>query len=62
MKYHGYDVDSAFVEGGTLKWKLTGNGVYVFGTKGGKRYFIKRNNNVRYPQRDLPDAVYEQFK
>jgi len=62
MKYHGYDVDSAFVEGSVLKWKLTGNGVYLFATKGGNRYFVKRNNNVRYPQKDLPPAVYDGFK
>lgn len=63
MKYHGeYEADSAFVSGGSVKWKLTGNGEYITGTKGGRRYFIKRNMHVRQPTRGEPKAVYEKYK
>lgn len=63
MKYHGeYDVDPSFIEGGSIKWKLTGNGENIIGTKGGRKYFIKRNMHVRYPSRGEPKAVYDKYK
>ena len=63
MKYHGeYEVDSAFAESGAIKWRLTGNGEYIIGTKGGRKYFIKRNIHVRFPSRGEPKAVYEKYK
>lgn len=63
MKYHGeYDVLPAFVEGGTIKWQLTGNGEFILGKKGTTTYFIKRNLHVRYPTRDLSPAVFEAYK
>ena len=63
MKYHGeYEVDSAFIEGGAIKWRLTGNGEYIIGTKGGRRYFIKRNMHVRYLSKGEPKAVYNKYK
>lgn len=63
MKYNGiYEVDPAFIEDGSIKWRNTGNGEYILATKGGKKYFVKRNMHVRYPARDLPKAVYDKFK
>lgn len=63
MRYHGeYEVDSAFIESGAIKWRLTGNGEYIIGTKGGRKYFIKRNMHVRYPSKGEPKAVYEKYK
>ncbi|MCM1440496.1 MAG: protein kinase, partial [Roseburia sp.] len=63
MKYNGvYEVDSAFVEGGTIKWVGTGNGEYIIATKGGKKYFLKRNMHIRLPKKDLPKAVYDKYK
>ena len=63
MKYNGiYDVDPAFLCGDVILWKNTGNGEYVIATKGGKKYFVKRNMHVRYPSRDLPDSVYNMYK
>ncbi|MCH5159929.1 MAG: protein kinase [Clostridiales bacterium] len=60
MKYHGiYEVDPAFVDGGSIKWKLTGNGEFVIATRGGKTYFVKRNLHARYPTRDLSPKLYE---
>ena len=63
MKYYGlYDVDPAFIDGGTIKWRMTGNGEFVIATKGGKKYFVKRNIHARYPMRSLPKAVFDQRK
>lgn len=63
MKYHGeYDVAPAYVESGSIKWTLTGNGEYIIGSKGGCKYFIKRNMHVRNPSRGEPKAVYEKYK
>ena len=43
MNYKGYEVDSAYIEGGDIKWAHVGsNGDAIIGTKGGKKYFIKR--------------------
>ena len=62
MNYHGYEVDPSFIVGCKIDWKLTGNGEFVFGSKGGKRYFIKRNIHVRYPAKDLSDDVRKKYK
>lgn len=63
MKYHGeYEVDSAFTDCGSIKWRLTGNGEYIIGIKNGRKYFIKRNMHVRYPSKDEPKSVYEKYK
>lgn len=52
MKYHGYEIDPKFVmdDGGdeVISWQTAGLGEFVFGTKGGKRWFIKRNNEYRF--------------
>ena len=63
MKYNGiYEVDAAFLDGDTIKWRLTGNGEYVIAKKGGKQYFVKRNLHVRYPTKGEPKAVYDKYK
>lgn len=63
MKYNGvYEVDPAFIESGSIKWRWTGNGEYVIATKGGKTYFVKRNAHARYPTRGEPKAVYDKYK
>lgn len=63
MKYHGeYEVVAEFVEGDSIRWRLTGNGEYILGKKGRKTYFIKRNMHVRRPVRELPARVYERYK
>ncbi len=63
MKYHGeYEVDSAFIEGGAIKWRLTGNGEFIIGMRNGNKYFIKRNIHVRYPSKGEPKAVYDKYK
>lgn len=63
MKYHGeYEVDPAFIVGSSIKWKVTGCGEYIIGTKNGRKFFIKRNMHVRYPKPDLPKTVYDQYK
>ena len=63
MKYNGiYEVDSAFVDGSTIKWRSTGNGEYIIATKCGKKYFVKRNIHARYPTKGEPKAVYDKYK
>ncbi len=63
MKYNGiYEVEPAFLRGSTILWKNTGNGEYVIATKGGRKYFVKRNMHARYPTKGESKAVYEKFK
>ena len=63
MKYNGvFEVDPAFLNGSTILWKNTGNGEYIIATKGGKKYFVKRNMHARFPARDEPKAVYNKYK
>lgn len=63
MKYNGiYEVDPAFLDGSTILWKNTGNGEYILATKGGKKYFVKRNMHARYPTKGEPKAVYDKYK
>ena len=61
MQYYGYDVESKFLDStkGCIKWVTTGNGEYIIGSKGGKKYFIKRNIHIRYPDKSLPKSVYD---
>lgn len=61
MKYKDYLVHSEFVHSGKICWELTGNGEYILGDKGAETFFIKRNLNIRYPTRDLPKDVYNQY-
>ncbi len=63
MRYNGiYEVDPAFVDGSTILWKNTGNGEYIIATKGGNKYFVKRNMHIRYPTKGMPKAVYDKLK
>ena len=63
MKYNGiYEVDPAFLNCTTILWQNTGNGEYILATKGGKKYFVKRNMHARYPAKDEPKAVYDKYK
>ncbi len=63
MKYHReYEVDPSFIIGDAIKWKPTGNGEFIIATKGGRRFFIKRNMHIRYPSRSLPKPVYDAYK
>ena len=64
MRYHGeYEVDPSFInKDGRIKWRLTGNGEYILGRKGGKTFFIKRNIHVRKPAGGEPKLVREKYK
>lgn len=62
MKYNGYEIDSSYVSGGSIKWDVTGCGEFVLGTKGKQKYFIKRNSSIRFPSLSDPKAVYERYK
>lgn len=63
MKYNGvYEVNPAFINGGSIKWHSTGNGEYIIATKGGRRFFVKRNMHVRYPEKGMPKEVYNRYK
>ena len=64
MKYHSkYEIDPAFIKDGMISWVTTGSGEYIFGTSGGKQYFIKRFAfGPRIPSKNLPAPVYELYK
>lgn len=63
MKYKKvYEVDPAFLRGGSILWKTTGNGEYIIATKGGKKYFVKRNLHIRYPTKGLSKDAYDKYK
>lgn len=62
MNYYGYTVDPKFVSGSDLMWKPTGaNGEIIIGTKGGKKYFIKRNLNARKAARDAAPEMRKSY-
>ena len=52
MNYKDYLVDEKWVDGGSIKWHEGGNGIFITATKDGNRYFVKKNANTRYPNRD----------
>lgn len=63
MMYNGvFDVDPAFIRGGSIIWRMTGNGEFVIATRGGQQYFVKRNMHVRLPAKSLPKDVYDVLK
>ncbi len=63
MLYHGqYEVDPAFVRDGNIKWEVTGCGTYIIGTKGGRKFFIKRNSNISFPDPSLPEEARMVYK
>ena len=62
MKYHGeYEVLPAFVEGGTIKWQLTGNGEFILGKKrifvNAKDWAINSKTGEEYDVFDSNDVV-----
>ena len=63
MKYNGvFEVDPSFVKGDSIVWCFTGNGEYIIATKGGKKYFVKRNMHVRYPVKGDSKEIYNKNK
>ena len=66
MIYNGYEVDPAFLEDGNIRWKRANNGEYIFASKtvGGRktRFFIKRGDTLRYPDKSLPKATFDKYK
>lgn len=62
MKYAGYEVCPSYIQSGSIKWALTGNGEYIVGQKNENLYFIKRNLHIRYPSNHLPKNVFEKYK
>ena len=57
MRYHGYEVDAEFVKSGLSIPAWKGLGGFIYGKKGGVRWFIKRVNEYRFPtEKGEPDA------
>lgn len=61
MVYKGYTVKDKFIKDGAISWVSTGNGSFIIGTKGGKDYFIKKNENIRRPAPDASPALRERL-
>lgn len=63
MNFKNYIVDEKWVAGGELKWNDTGNGVFITGTKDGRKYFIKKNTNTPRPSRESVkgEALYNRM-
>ena len=58
--YHRmFEVDTAFVSGGKYYFKPTGCGEMLIAIYKGKKYFVKRDMNLRYPARGDSSAVKE---
>ena len=51
MIFHGYEVDPEYILAGSdlPDWHSAGLGEFIVGRKDGKRWFIKRNNEYRFP-------------
>ena len=52
MLYHDkYEIDPKYLmaDGVTIKWNVTGSGESAIGTAGGRKYFLKRNNTILFP-------------
>lgn len=64
MKYHkDYEIDSSFIiDKSIIEWRVTGTGEYVLAVKNKRKYFVKRNLSVRYPNKGLPKESYEMYK
>lgn len=54
MIYHEYEIDAKYLtpDGKSIVWRITGSGESVSASKNGKRYLIKRNNTVLYPDEE----------
>lgn len=64
MKFHGYEVEPEFLlpDSGKPDWRSSGLGEYIIGKKNGTRWFIKRNNEYRFPtEKDQPDKELRDF-
>ena len=61
MIYKGYTVKDSFIKDGSIQWTSTGNGSFIIGSKGGKDYFIKKNENIRRPAPDASPALRERL-
>lgn len=62
MVYHGYKVQDSFVKDGKICFAFTGNGSFIIGEQEKLCYFIKRNNNVKYPSSTDDKALREKKK
>ena len=64
MQYHGYEIDPEYIakDAGVPDWHSAGLGEFVVGRKGGKRWFIKRNNEYRFPtEKEQPDKELRDY-
>lgn len=62
VDYFGYTVfDGCLDDDNNIEWGDTGNGYYIYGSKGDKYYFIKKNKNITLPRSDdfESEASYE---
>ena len=48
-----YEIEPKYMmpDGVTIKWNVTGSGESAIGVFGGKRYFLKRNNTILFPDK-----------
>ena len=64
MIFHGYEVDPEYILAGSdlPDWHSAGLGEFIVGRKDGKRWFIKRNNEYRFPtEKEQPDKELRDF-
>lgn len=64
MIFHGYEVDPEYILAGSdlPDWHSAGLGEFIVGRKDGKRWFIKRNNEYRFPTaKEQPDKELRDF-
>lgn len=62
MKFHGYEVDPEYISGDIIDWHAAGLGEYIVGRKDGMRWFIKRNNEYRFPtEKEEPDKEIRDY-
>ena len=64
MKFHGYEIEPEFILGDkdVLDWHSAGLGEYIVGQKDGIRWFIKRNNEYRFPtEKEQPDKELRDY-
>ena len=64
MNFHGYEVEPEYILGDkdVLDWHSAGLGEYILGRKNGVRWFIKRNNEYRFPtEKEQPDKELRDY-
>ncbi|MCR5079588.1 MAG: serine/threonine-protein kinase [Bacilli bacterium] len=61
MDYNGYKIEPKYVkeDGVSIAWKVTGNGESAVGVKNGKKWLLKRNKTVLYPNKTTLEKVYK---